>query len=85
MDLGDVNVKKFGKEGDFLIKVEQKGDNNKLIPEIKKNLSDNLNSDVNFRRVENVGPKVSAELITIWYNCYFIVFSSNAFLYLGKI
>ena len=63
MDLGDVNVKKFGKEGDFLIKVEQKGDNNKLIPEIKKNLSDSLNSDVNFRRVENVGPKVSAELL----------------------
>ena len=63
MDLGDVNVKKFGKEGDFLIKVEEKGDNNKLIPEIKKNLSDNLNSDVNFRRVENVGPKVSAELL----------------------
>ena len=63
MDLGDVNVKKFGKEGDFLIKVEQKGDNSKLIPEIKKNLFDNLNSDVNFRRVENVGPKVSAELL----------------------
>ena len=63
MDLGDVNVKKFGKEGDFLIKVEEKRDNNKLIPEIKKNLSDSLNSDVNFRRVENVGPKVSAELL----------------------
>ncbi len=63
MDLGDVNVKKFGKEGDFLIKVEQKGENNKLIPEIKKNLSDSLNSEVNFRRVENVGPKVSAELL----------------------
>ena len=63
MDLGDVNVKKFGKEGDFLIKVEQKEDNNKLIPEIKKNLSDKLNSDVNFRRVENVGPKVSSELL----------------------
>ena len=63
MNLGDVNVKKFGKEGDFLIKVEQKVDNNKLIPEIKKNLLDNLNSDVNFRRVENVGPKVSAELL----------------------
>jgi len=63
MELGDVNVKKFGKAGDFLIKVEQKEDNNKLIPEIKKKLSDNLNSDVNFRRVENVGPKVSAELL----------------------
>ena len=41
MDLGDVNVKKFGKEGDFLIKVEQKGNNDKLIPDIKNNLSDN--------------------------------------------
>ena len=63
MNLGDTNVKKFGKEGDFLIKVEQKEDNNKLIPEIKKNLSESLNSEVNFRRVENVGPKVSAELL----------------------
>ena len=35
MELGDVNVKKFGKEGDFLIKVEQKEKNNKLIPKIK--------------------------------------------------
>ena len=37
MDLGDVNVKKFGKEGDYLIKVEQKNtNNNNLIPKIKK-------------------------------------------------
>ena len=63
MNLGDVNVKKFGKEGDFLIKVEQQGNNNKLIPNIKKNLTDNLNSETNFRRVENVGPKVSSELL----------------------
>jgi len=63
MDLGDINVKKFGKKGDFLIKIEQKDENNSLIPEIKKNLSDNLNSEVNFRRVENVGPKVSVELL----------------------
>ena len=82
MDLGDVNVKKFGKEGDFLIKVEQKEDNNKLIPEIKKNLIRNLNSEVNFRRVENVGPKVSAELLTIRNYSYIFIFSSYAFLYL---
>ena len=63
MSLGDINVKKFGKEGDYLIKVEQMGDNNKLIPEIKKSLSDNLTSEINFRRVENVGPKVSEELL----------------------
>ena len=63
MNLGDVNVKKFGQEGDYLIKVEQMGDNNQFIPEIKKNLSDNLSSEINFRRVENVGPKVSSELL----------------------
>ena len=64
MDLGDVNVKKFGQEGDFLIKVEQKeNEGNKIIPQIKNNLSDNLNAEINFRRVENVGPKVSSELL----------------------
>ena len=64
MDLGDVNVKKFGQEGDYLVKVEQKESNdNKIIPQIKKNLSDNLNTEINFRRVENVGPKVSSELL----------------------
>ena len=64
MDLGDVNVKKFGKKGDYLIKVEQKNSNNSsLIPEIKKTLSDYLNTEVDFSRVENVGPKVSSELL----------------------
>ena len=63
MNLGDINVKKFGKESDFLIKVEEQGDNNNLIPKIKQKLSDSLNSEINFRRVENVGPKVSAELL----------------------
>ena len=37
MNLGDVNVKKFGKDGDFLIKVEQKKtNNNNLIPQNKE-------------------------------------------------
>ena len=64
MDLGDVNVKNFGQEGDYLIKVEQKeNDGNKIIPQIKANLSENLKTEINFRRVENVGPKVSSELL----------------------
>ena len=63
MNLGDVNVKKFGKDGDYLIKVEKKNTDNKIIPAIKKTLKDNINADVDFRRVENVGPKVSAELL----------------------
>ena len=64
MNLGDVNVKQFGKKGDYLIKVEQKKVNNtNFIPDIKKKLVNNLNAEVNFRRVENVGPKVSSELL----------------------
>ncbi len=63
MNLGDVNVKRFGKDGDYLIKVEQKNTNNNFIFEIKKTLTDNLNTEVDFRRVENVGPKVSSELL----------------------
>ena len=64
INLGDVNVKEFGKKGDFLIKVEQKmEDNSQLVPEIKKTLINNLNAEINFRRVENVGPKVSSELL----------------------
>ena len=64
IELGDVNVKRFGKEGDYLIKVEQKEvNNNKLIPEIKNKLTNKLNAEIDFRRVENVGPKVSSELL----------------------
>ena len=64
MNLGDINVKKFGQEGDYLIKVEQKeNEGNNIIPKIKDNLSDNLNTEINFRRVETVGPKVSSELL----------------------
>ena len=64
MNLGDVNVNEFGKKGDYLIKVEAKaGNNNEFIPEIKKTLINNLNAEINFRRVENVGPKVSSELL----------------------
>ena len=64
MDLGDVTVKEFGKNNDFLIKFEKKEQNNSnLINQIKSDLSKSLGSGFNFRRVENVGPKVSAELL----------------------
>ena len=64
MDLGDVSVKEFGKNNDFLIKFEKKkNDNSNFIGEIKENLTQLIGSGFNFRRVENVGPKVSAELL----------------------
>ena len=64
MNLGDLNVKEFGKKGDYLIKFEKKEFNqNNNIKTIKENVVSKLGVDVNFRRIENVGPKVSAELL----------------------
>ena len=62
MSLGDVSVKNFGNETDFLIKFEI-NDNKKIIEEIKTSLDKSFGNNFNFRRVENVGPKVSAELL----------------------
>ena len=63
MNLGDFNVKKFGNENDFLIKIEKKDTSANAIEAIKKELISSIGSSFNFRRVENVGPKVSAELL----------------------
>ena len=62
MDLGDVSVKNFGNENDFLVKFENNSNKN-IIEEIKANLDKSFGNNFNFRRVENVGPKVSAELL----------------------
>ncbi|MDC6465681.1 protein translocase subunit SecF [Pelagibacteraceae bacterium] len=64
MELGDVTVKKFGKEYDYLIKIEVNNTSNtNFIKSLNDKLSSNLGSVINFRRVENVGPKVSRELL----------------------
>ncbi len=62
MNLGDVSVKNFGNEIDFLIKFENNKNQN-IIEEIKSNLDKSFGNKFSFRRVENVGPKVSAELL----------------------
>ena len=64
MNLGDVNVKKFGKENDFLIKIEGNDKNKEnFIEDIKIHLSKDIGNNFSFRRVEDVGPKVSGELL----------------------
>jgi len=63
LNLGDVSVKNFGNETDFIIKFEKQNSNDpKFIDNIKTKLSGSIGT-VDFRRVENVGPKVSAELL----------------------
>ena len=64
INLGDVTVKEFGKNNDFLIKFEKKENSNKnLIVQIKEDLTISVGPGFNFRRVESVGPKVSSELL----------------------
>ena len=63
MNLGDVSVKKFGNKTDFVVKIEKQNSNDpKFIENIKNKLSSSIGK-VDFRRVENVGPKVSSELL----------------------
>ena len=63
LNLDDLSVKKFGAEGDYVIKFKRPDLNE---PDFIKNLKNDLDNyleDYSFRRVENVGPKVSAELL----------------------
>jgi preprotein translocase subunit SecF len=63
MNLGDVNVKKFGNENDFLVMFEKKDTKIDFIEIIKNDLTNSIGNTFEFRRVENVGPKVSSELL----------------------
>ena len=63
MNLGDVSVKKFGNDKDYLVKFENKDKKDNIIEEIKLNLDKSFGNNFDFRRVENVGPKVSSELL----------------------
>ena len=63
LNLDDLSVKKFGAEGDYVIKFKRSDLNEPDFIKNLKNELDNYLEDYSFRRVENVGPKVSAELL----------------------
>ena len=64
LNLGDVTVKKFGKENDYVIKFEKKQSiEENFIENIKNELTNDIGNVFEFRRVESVGPKVSSELL----------------------
>jgi len=64
LNLGDLTVKKFGKENDYIIKFEKKQSiEENFIENIKKDLTNEIGNVFEFRRVESVGPKVSDELL----------------------
>ena len=50
MNLGDISVKKFGNETDYLIKFENKDNKKNIIEEIKANLDKSFGNNFSFRR-----------------------------------
>ncbi len=64
LNLGDVTVKEFGKDNDYVIKFEKKQSiEENFIENIKIELANDIGNIFEFRRVESVGPKVSSELL----------------------
>ena len=64
LNLNGINVKKFGNQTDYIVKFQNTDvQNPDFVDEIKKNLKNSSGYDFSFRRVENVGPKVSSELL----------------------
>ena len=67
LSLGDIQIQEFGSKNDILIRIEQQSGGDKIqqnvVELVKTKLNTDLNSSVNYRRVEVVGPKVSGELI----------------------
>lgn len=67
LDLGDTSIQQFGEENDLLIRIE------KSVEEDSSDLAENsqalqmvkeaLGEDMDFRRVETIGPKVGSELV----------------------
>ncbi len=62
-NLTNLTVKNFGNQTDYIIKFQKQNlDDPEFINNLKNNISKSF-PDINFRRVENVGPKVSSELL----------------------
>ncbi len=62
-NLPNFTVKNFGNDKDYIIKFQKQNlDNPEYINDLKIEVSKSF-PDINFRRVENVGPKVSSELL----------------------
>ena len=64
LNLGKISIKNFGSDNDFVVKFKRDELNDpEFIENLQRNLSQELTQDFSFRRVENVGPKVSSELL----------------------
>lgn len=67
LDLGEVALQEFGRDTEVLVRVErQPGDSTaqqRAVAAVKEALAAEIPGELSYRRVEFVGPKVSAELV----------------------
>lgn len=67
LDLGEVALQEFGRDTEVLVRVErQPGDSTaqqRAVAAVKEALTAEIPGELSYRRVEFVGPKVSAELV----------------------
>jgi preprotein translocase SecF subunit len=67
LGLGEVALQEFGRPSDILIRVEHQagGEQGQIaaVDKVKAALAERFGQDVSYRRVEFVGPKVSADLL----------------------
>ncbi|MDX5592827.1 protein translocase subunit SecF [Pseudovibrio sp. SPO723] len=62
LNLGDIQVQEFGSPEEVLIRIEHQGDADADQQEVLTNVRQALGENVEFRRTEIVGPRVSGEL-----------------------
>jgi len=66
-DVGDVSLQTFGKENEVLIRIGQtsgaENDRVAIIAKVKRTLTENFSGNIDYRKVDYVGPKVGGELI----------------------
>ena len=82
LDLGEVALQEFGGPSNVLIRVERQdgGEQGQLaaVQKVKTALADRFGEDISYRRVEFVGPKVSADLL--WNGTQALVYALAAIL-----
>ncbi len=60
---GEVQLQEFGSNGEVLIRISQQPGGEKAQQDVVTKVKDTLGSDIDYRRVEVVGPRVSQELL----------------------
>lgn len=75
LDLGDVKLQEFGEKTDVMIRVERQPGGEEAQVAAREKIKQALGSNVEYRRVESVGPKVSQDLIKngVWAFAFAIV------------